>query len=126
MMSVLCTLRCMSKCRNEKFVRLSAMLKALSNENRLRIFVRLIQCCPPGTRCEVQGQFTQCVSELGKDLSIVASTLSHHMKELRQAGLISMERRGQKMECWVEPEIVEELSGFFGELNGQESIINSQ
>jgi ArsR family transcriptional regulator len=54
-----------------------------------------------------------CVGELGQDLGIVASTISHHIKELRQAGLIRMERRGQKMECWIDPETIAALQGFF-------------
>lgn len=107
----------MSKYRNKNFSRISGLLKALSNEHRLRIFVRLVQCCQPGTMCDVKGQLTPCVSQLGEDLNIVPSTLSHHMKELRQAGLIKMQRQGQKMQCWVEPEVLEELKMFFGELN---------
>ena len=110
----------MSKYRNENITRLAEKIKALANEHRLRIYVRLIQCCPAGTRCDVQGQFTRCVSELGKDLGIVPSTLSHHMKELRRVGLIHTERRGQKVECWVDTKILSELSEFFGELNGLE------
>jgi ArsR family transcriptional regulator len=46
-------------------------------------------------------------------LGIVPSTVSHHIKELRRAGLIRMERRGQKIECWVDPEVLKELAGFF-------------
>lgn len=53
------------------------------------------------------------VGELGKDLDIVPSTLSHHMKELRRAGLIKMRRSGQRIECWVDPGIIKELEGFF-------------
>ena len=106
----------MSNYQNNDCGRLSALFKTLSNEHRLRIFVRLVKCCPPGTKCDIEGQFAPCVSELGKDMGIVPSTLSHHMKELRVAGLIRMERNGQKMQCWVEPEIVNELEEFFTEL----------
>ena len=52
------------------------------------------------------------VGELGKDIDIAASTLSHHLKALNQAGLIIMERRGQHVECWVNTEMVEHLSCF--------------
>ena len=110
----------MSKRRNKNIARLSEVIKALANEHRLRIYVRLIQCCPAGTRCQVEGRFTRCVSELGKDLGIVPSTLSHHVKGLRQAGLVHTERRGQKIECWVDTKVLAELSEFFSELNGLE------
>ena len=48
----------------------------------------------------------QCVSELGKGLDIDPSTVSHHIRELRQSGLIRMQRKGKNMLCWVDPETV--------------------
>jgi len=53
------------------------------------------------------------VGELGKDLGIVPSTVSHHIKELHRSGLIRVERKGQNVECWVSPEAVNELAAFF-------------
>jgi ArsR family transcriptional regulator len=53
------------------------------------------------------------VGELAENLKIVPSTISHHVKELRQAGLIRMERRGQKIECSVDPESLVALKDFF-------------
>jgi ArsR family transcriptional regulator len=98
----------------EKF---SEMFKALSNPNRLKIFLRLLSCCRPGTLTTIEENMgydgCACVGELGQDLNIVPSTISHHIKELRNAGLIRMERRGQKMECWIDPETVAALQGFF-------------
>lgn len=106
----------MSNNRNINYSRLAALLKALGHEHRLRIFVRLTQCCPPGTRCDIEGRFAPCVGQLGQDIGIAASTLSHHMKELRHAGLIKMERSGQKMQCWVEPDVFEELKEIIAQL----------
>ena len=98
----------------EKF---AEMFKALSNPNRLRLFMRLVTCCKPGTVTSIstgtESEGCACVGELGRDLNIVASTISHHMKELRQAGLVHMERRGQRIECWIDPETVANLQGFF-------------
>lgn len=98
----------------EKF---AEMFKALSNPNRLRIFLRLISCCSPKVVTDISStpepENCACVGELGQDLGIVASTISHHIKELRQAGLIRMERRGQKMECWIDPETIAALQAFF-------------
>jgi ArsR family transcriptional regulator len=94
------------------------MFKALSNPHRVAIYRRLISCCVPGTRCS-PGECSsdecgsECVGDLGKDLCIAPSTVSHHIKELRRAGLIHVERRGQKVECWIEPGTLDSLSTFF-------------
>lgn len=109
--------RHMSKSQNKNIEKFAEIFKALSNPNRLRLFMRLITCCKPGTVTSIStdtaSQGCACVGELGKDLNIVASTISHHMKELRQAGLVRMERRGQKIECWIDPETLASLQGFF-------------
>ena len=41
------------------------------------------------------------------------STLSHHLKELRIAGLLRMEKQGKYVDCWVEPDVLIKLSRFF-------------
>jgi len=106
--------RNMSNCCNIDLTRLSEMFKALSNPKRLSIFTRLASCCAPGTKCSVDSQEARsCVGELGKDLGIVPSTVSHHIKELHRAGLIRVERNGQNVECWVSPEAVKEVAAFF-------------
>ena len=111
----------MSNYQDNSIVKFAEMFKALSNPNRLKIFLRLISCCQPGTRseiktfinCGIESKGCACVGELGEDLGIVPSTISHHIKELRQAGLIRMERRGQKMECWIDPDAIKALKDFF-------------
>ena len=89
------------------------MFKALSNTNRLRIFLRLISCCRPGTRCQADDAGSACVGVLGKGLEIAPSTVSHHMRELHQARLVRTERRGQHVECWVDPKTLDLLAAFF-------------
>ena len=107
----------MSNSPDENIDTFAEMFKALSNPNRLKIFLRLVSCCQPGTLTEIQRDIETegcaCVGELGQDLGIVPSTISHHIKELRQAGLIRMERRGQKMACWIDPKTLTALKGFF-------------
>jgi len=91
---------------HDEIHRFAEIFRALSNPNRLQIFLRLVSCCPPGTRCITDLALRQCVSELGKGLDIDPSTVSHHIRELRQSGLICTERRGKNMLCWVDPETV--------------------
>lgn len=86
--------------------RFAEIFRALSNPNRLRIFLRLVACCPPGTKCTTDMAVRQCVGELCKGLEIDPSTVSHHIRELRQSGLIQMERRGKNILCWVDPDTV--------------------
>jgi len=87
--------------------------KALSNPHRLALFKRLMSCCVPGTVCNTDEVTRICVGDLGEGLNIVASTLSHHLKELNRAGLIQMERQGKTIQCWVEPKVLTELASFF-------------
>ncbi|MFH1240776.1 MAG: metalloregulator ArsR/SmtB family transcription factor [Pseudomonadota bacterium] len=109
----------MSNYQDNKIEKFAEIFKALSNPNRLKIFLRLISCCQPGTvtsiKETVEPEGCACVGELGQDLGIVPSTISHHIKELRRAGLIRMERSGQKIECSVDPETLVALQGFFSE-----------
>ena len=104
----------MSNFRTNDTERFAEMFKALSNPNRLSIFLRLASCCVPGTTCSDAGE-CECVGELGKDLGLAPSTVSHHIKELHRAGLIRMERRGQNVECWVDPETLNVLAMFFSQ-----------
>lgn len=94
----------------ENLERFAEIFKALSNPNRLAIFLRLISRCPPGTSCEFDDEIRECVGDVGQDLGIARTTVSHHVKELRRAGLLRVERRGRKIECWVDGETVLSLT----------------
>ena len=97
----------------------AAQFKALSNPHRLAMFRRLASCCPPGTSCSTEDAVRYSVGQLGADVDISASTLSHHLKELHRAGLVQMVRKGQQVECWVAPQTLEQLAAFFSDLPAQ-------
>lgn len=94
---------------------LARCFAALSNPHRLAIFERLCSCCKPGTSCDFEQAAKIGVGELRTGLSIAPSTLSHHLKTLRDAGLVVMERRGKRVECHVEPEVLAQLARFFSQ-----------
>lgn len=103
----------MSKYKTINTHDLAESFKALSNPNRLLIFQRLLTCCEPGTACSTDTVNSFCVGELGKDLAVAPSTLSHHIKELQRAGLIKTQRKGKKVECYVDTENISKLKDFF-------------
>ncbi len=108
----------MSNYQDKEIEKFAEIFKALSNPNRLKIFLRLTSCCRPGNPATIKESVTEvegcaCVGELGQDLGIVPSTISHHIKELRRAGLIRVERNGQKIECSMDPEALAAIQVFF-------------
>jgi len=60
-------------------------LAALAQESRLQIFRLLVRQGPEGL----------CVSDIGEKLHIAPATLSFHLKELCQAGLITANRQSR-------------------------------
>jgi DNA-binding transcriptional ArsR family regulator len=70
---------------------------ALAHPNRLAIFERIHAdglCC----RADRKGNTVCAIAE---DFQLALSTVSHHLKELRAAGLITCERHGQQITCAI-------------------------
>jgi|SRR5579862_6611328 len=96
----------------------AAMFKALGDPTRLRIFTFLRSCEGPvavGEEGEVRPVCGPTVGEVCCQVTgaeKISSTISFHLKELRNAGLISVERRGKNMVCAVNPAAVEVLKAY--------------
>lgn len=107
----------MTKAKKLDQVKLAEAFKALSNPHRLSIYMMLADCCGPGaTSCDIaEDGSIPCVGDLGKRLDIAQSTLSHHLKELARARLITLERRGKQVVCGFDHETFGELKTFFSE-----------
>ncbi|BDI28252.1 hypothetical protein CCAX7_003030 [Capsulimonas corticalis] len=98
---------------------LSAMFKALGDPTRLRIFEFLRGCGAP-VAVEDSGDVRPLTGPTVGDICChvtgnerVTSSISFHLKELRLAGLITMERRGKNMICAVSPEAIDLLGQYF-------------
>jgi ArsR family transcriptional regulator len=79
---------------------LQLALKALSNDKRIKILQWLKQPSKnfPEATCDVEVQGV-CVGLIEQKIGLSQSTVSQYLKELQQAGLISMERKGQWTYC---------------------------
>ena len=87
--------------------RLARMFKALGNENRLQLFVNLLE---ESQLDLAKGRTHDCfLTKLLSGLDIGAPTVSHHVKELADAGLIDTQRDGKQLICSVNPEVMREL-----------------
>jgi ArsR family transcriptional regulator len=80
--------------------RIAAMFKALGDPVRLRLF-SLIASHEGGEACVCDIQ----------DVGVSQPTVSHHLKKLRDAGLVTSERRGSWVYYKVAPSVVAALSG---------------
>ncbi len=102
----------------ERPSQIATMCKALGDPTRLRIFEFICDCCcrvaldSSGDVRPVVGPTVGevCCRVTGEDRA--TSRISFHLKELRQAGLITMERRGKYILCGVAPEAIEMLVGY--------------
>jgi ArsR family transcriptional regulator len=90
---------------------LAKIFKGLADENRLAIFELIRECCPRGGRLATE-EASNTVSEIAKHFSLSLSTVSHHIKELRTAGLIHCEKRGRWIYCAVNSEVLDQIDRF--------------
>jgi len=84
------------------------VFKCLSNPHRLTIFLRIASCMGVGSNCETNdAELAQYQFEHAKALGLAPSTVSHHFKELREAGLVRMARQGKTVRCWIDAATLE-------------------
>lgn len=80
-------------------------LKELGHPTRLAVYKQLIKSGSKGT----------AVGDVQDELGIPGSTLSHHLKGLDSAGLITQRREGRTLFCVAEYERLDSLIGFLQE-----------
>jgi ArsR family transcriptional regulator, arsenate/arsenite/antimonite-responsive transcriptional repressor len=83
----------------EQATTLAAMFKALGDPVRLRLLSLI---------ASHGGEV--CVCDLTPRFSVTGPTISHHLRVLREAGLIDCERRGTWVYYWLRPGVLDQLA----------------
>jgi len=95
----------MSSKRNqdtEQITRFADMFAAMGTESRLRIMQLLLKAHPAGS----------VVGDIGSELDIPNSTLSHHLDKLKHEGLVEVRRDGTFLWYSANTDALQELLGF--------------
>lgn len=86
----------------EETIRFADMFAAMGTEHRLRIMRLLLAAHPNG----------MTVGEVGSELEIGASTLSHHLEKLKNEGLVKVKREGTFLRYSADTDALTELLRF--------------
>jgi DNA-binding transcriptional ArsR family regulator len=86
--------------------KMARVFKALSNPNRLSLYLKIAEKCQERF---ASGDVCYVTDIIIDSLKIGAPTISHHLKELEDAGLITTERRGKYLVANVNPEMVDRV-----------------
>lgn len=87
---------------DSNIARYADMLSAMGTEPRLRIMRLLLSAHPDGL----------VVGDIGDELDIPGSTLSHHLEKLKNEGLITVKREGTFLRYAANSAALQELLGF--------------
>ena len=99
-----------------KEINMAKIFKALSCEQRLYLFKALYDWCEM-EECK-DGDYScsegmdKCFTKACCCMDLSKSTISHHFKELQNAGLISYTRKGQSFLCKINKDAVEAIQNF--------------
>jgi ArsR family transcriptional regulator len=86
-------------------VDLERLLKALADKTRLKIVHQLIQADDDAV----------CVCDIVPELGLTQPTISYHLKQLREAGLVEREKRGTFAHYRLAPRALDRVSALFAD-----------
>lgn len=86
----------------DNIARYADMLSAMGTEPRLRIVRLLLSAHPDGL----------VVGDIGDELDIPSSTLSHHLEKLKNEDLVTVKREGTFLRYAANSAALQELLGF--------------
>lgn len=92
---------------------MAKIFKALSNEQRLKLFTMICkwsECVD--NQCVLNDGIEKTFTRACDCLNLARSTISHHFKELQNAGLITCTRKGKTFSCKINYDIIQEIKDF--------------
>ncbi|MDR3533000.1 MAG: metalloregulator ArsR/SmtB family transcription factor [Rhodopila sp.] len=92
----------MPEAPDDQVARFADMLAALGTEPRLRIVRLLLAAHPEGL----------VVVEIGAELGIPPSTLSHHLDKLKHEGLVTVRREGTFLRTTANTQALQDILAF--------------
>jgi DNA-binding transcriptional ArsR family regulator len=99
------------------------VFKALANESRLKMLETIrnnqaqCSCCPENIGIfEFSEGGICCVEEIVDQFDMAQSTISQHLKELHNAGLLERHKKAQWVYYTVNRKRLDELAAYFQEL----------
>lgn len=101
---------------NKNIPNLAKIFKALADESRLKIllFVYKKECKCKDNQLSCKNE--TCIKDLSKLLNITTPTISHHIKELVNVGLIITRKEGKWVYCRINRKVFERACGFLSKL----------
>jgi ArsR family transcriptional regulator len=102
---------------HEQITRYADMLAAMGTEPRLRIMQLLLTAHPEG----------MVVGDIGNELDIPSSTLSHHLDKLRNEDLVKVRRESTFLWYSANADALQELLGFlYAECCTRSNVVDSK
>ncbi len=92
----------MTRTTADQITRYADMMSAMGTEPRLRIMRLLLSAHPGGL----------VVGEIGEELGIPGSTLSHHLEKLKNEDLVNVQREGTFLRDSANADALKELLSF--------------
>jgi DNA-binding transcriptional ArsR family regulator len=107
----------MNSDEDAQLIRFADMLAAMGTEPRLRIVRLLLAAHPEG----------MVVGEIGAELGIPNSTLSHHLEKLKNEELVKVRRESAFLRYTANHEVLQELLAFlFAECCTRNKVVEPQ
>jgi ArsR family transcriptional regulator, arsenate/arsenite/antimonite-responsive transcriptional repressor len=93
---------------------LAKIMKALSNENRLKLYLEIAE------HEESDFEAQECnISDIVKIFGLSPPTISHHLKELTNANLVTTEKRGKYLVARINKETLGAVRQILAEIEAE-------